>query len=62
MRWVDERLSQETPVPAITCSAVEGRRLLAVDGSVIREPGAITSTWCLHFAMNIGTLSCHAIR
>lgn len=62
LRWMSERLIQETPVPVMKSSVLEGRRLLAVDGSVIREPGAITSSWRLHYALDIGTLACHEIQ
>ena len=62
LRWMSERLIQEAPVPVMKCSALEGRRILAVDGSVIREPGAITSSWRLHYAMDIGTLACQEIQ
>lgn len=62
LRWMSERLIQETPVSAMKCSALEGRRLLAVDGSVVREPGAITAVWRLHYMMDIDTLSCQECR
>jgi hypothetical protein len=62
LRWMSERLIQETPVSAMKCSALAGRRLLAVDGSVVREPGAITAVWRLHYTMNIDTLSCQEMQ
>lgn len=62
LRWMSERLIQESPVPAMTGAALQGRRILAVDGSVIREPGAITSTWRLHYAMDINTLACQEVH
>jgi hypothetical protein len=62
LRWMSERLIQETPVSAMKCSALDGRRLLAVDGSVVREPGAITATWRLHYTMDIATLSCQEMQ
>jgi len=62
LRWMSERLIQETPVSAMKSSALEGRRLLAVDGSVVREPGAVTAVWRLHFTMDIDTLSCQKMQ
>jgi len=62
LRWMSERLIQESPIPVLGSSALLGRRILAVDGSVIREPGAITSTWRLHYAMDINTLGCHEVQ
>ena len=62
LRWMSARLIQETPVSAMKCSALKGRRLLAVDGSVVREPGAITATWRLHYTMDIATLSCQEMQ
>jgi len=62
LRWMSERLIHETPVSAMKCSALEGRRLLAVDGSVVREPGAIAAVWRLHYTMDIDTLSCQEMQ
>jgi hypothetical protein len=62
LRWMSERLIQETPETAVPCSALQGRRLLAMDGSVVREPGAVTSSWRLHYALDIGTLNCQDIQ
>jgi hypothetical protein len=56
--WISERLIEESPPAVMQCPALQGRRLLAVDGSVISEPGASTATWRLHYAMDIGTLRC----
>jgi len=58
LRWITEQLIQQAPIAAMQCPALQGRRLLAADGSVVTEPGAITSTWRLHYAMDIGTLRC----
>lgn len=56
--WITQQLIQQAPIAAMQCPALQGRRLLAADGSVVTEPGAITSTWRLHYAMDIGTLRC----
>lgn len=62
LRWMSERLIQESAIPVLETSALLGRRILAVDGSVIREPGAITSTWRLHYSMDINTLGCREVQ
>lgn len=62
LRWMSERLIQESSIPVLETSALLGRRILAVDGSVIREPGAITSTWRLHYSMEINTLGCREVQ
>jgi hypothetical protein len=38
--------------------ALAGRRILAVDGSDIREPGATGSSWRLHYALELPMLRC----
>lgn len=62
LRWMSERLISDTPVSAMKCSALDGRRLLAVDGSVVREPGAITAVWRLHYTLDIHTLNCQEMQ
>lgn len=60
--WITEQLIEQTPLPAMACPVLQGRRLLAVDGSVVAEPGAIAATWRLHYAMDIHTLSCCEVQ
>lgn len=60
--WITEQLIEQTPLPAMTCAALQGRRLLAADGSVVTEPGAIAATWRLHYTMDIRTLSCCEVQ
>jgi hypothetical protein len=60
--WITEQLIQQSPVVAMECPALQGRRLLAADGSVVAEPGAITSTWRLHYTMDISTLRCCEVQ
>jgi hypothetical protein len=62
LRWLSEHLIDETPAPAILDSALQGRRLLSIDGSVMCEPSASTSTWRLHYALDIRSLACHAME
>jgi hypothetical protein len=56
--WITQGLVEESADSARQCSVLQGRRLLAVDGSVVTEPGALSSTWRLHYMMDIGTLQC----
>jgi hypothetical protein len=60
--WITEQLIEQTPLPAMACPALQGRRLLAADGSVVTEPGAIGATWRLHYTMDIRTLSCCEVQ
>lgn len=60
--WITEQLIQQAPTMAMACPALQGRRLLAADGSVVAEPGAITSTWRLHYTMDISTLRCCEVQ
>lgn len=60
--WITEQLIAQTPLPAMVCPVLQGRRLLAADGSVVTEPGAIAATWRLHYTMDIRTLSCCEVQ
>lgn len=60
--WITEQLIQQSPVGVMQCPALQGRRILAADGSVVAEPGAITSTWRLHYTMDISTLRCCEVQ
>jgi hypothetical protein len=56
--WITEQLIKEAPNVTMRCPALQGQRLLAADGSVVTAPGAVTSTWRLHYTMDIVTLRC----
>lgn len=60
--WITEQLIAQTPLPAMVCPVLQGRRLLAADGSVVTEPGAIAATWRLHYTMDIRTLICCEVQ
>ena len=60
--WITEQLIQQSPVGVMQCPALQGRRILAADGSVVAEPGAITSTWRLHYTMDISPLRCCEVQ
>ncbi len=38
------------------------RRVRLIDGSTVSEPGATGSTWRLHYALNLATLSCDEVH
>ncbi|AZE93710.1 hypothetical protein C4J95_4268 [Pseudomonas orientalis] len=62
LAWITEQLIQQTPSVEMDCPALQGRRILAADGSVVTEPGAVTSTWRLHYTMQISTLRCCEVQ
>ena len=69
--WLAERLRQspelaaapscegESPLGALLAS---GRRLCAVDGSVVSEPGPTGSKWRLHYAISLPALQCQQVH
>ena len=59
LRWMTEQLITQAPAPILASSALTGRRLLAIDGSVVSEPRAVNATWRLHYYFDIHTLSCY---
>jgi len=58
LSWISERLIEEMPSEVMQSGALQGRRLFAVDSSVVTEPGAVSSTWRVHYKLDIGTLHC----
>lgn len=62
LRWISEQLIEASLSAEMRSPALQGRRMLAVDGSVISEPGANTANWRLHYAMDIGTLRCREVQ
>ena len=60
--WMTEGVIKESPSSVMQSSALQGRRLLAADGSIINEPGAINNSWRLHYVMDINTLRCHEVQ
>jgi len=56
--WLCESLIKERGTGAFAKGALANRRILAVDGSDIREPGAKGSSWRLHYALELPRLCC----
>ena len=64
--WLGQQLRQ---APELRCGTsasqsplLAGRRLYAVDGSVISEPGATGSQWRLHYAIALPDLRCQQVH
>jgi GNAT superfamily N-acetyltransferase len=59
--WITQQLTagmgqQQRQLP------LKARRIRLVDGSTVSEPGATGSTWRLHYALNLQTLSCDEVH
>jgi len=55
--WCTQELLRRH-LPTHRCAAPEsGLRFIAVDASIVKEPGATGSLWRFHYAMNLFTLS-----
>jgi hypothetical protein len=62
LRWITERLIEEEESVVMQCGPLKGRRVLAVDSSVVKEPGAVGKLWRLHYSMNIRSLRCEEVE
>lgn len=56
--WMTERLVKQTSDIYDIPTTISHRRLLAVDGCLVKEPGSPSPDWRLHYAMDIRTLNC----
>jgi hypothetical protein len=56
--WLCGQLVAQQTKGGFSQGALAGRRILAVDGSDIREPGATGSSWRLHYALELPQLRC----
>jgi len=56
--WLCAWFAGQRGAGGFTQGALAGRRMLAVDGSDIREPGAKGSSWRLHYALELPRLCC----
>lgn len=59
--WMVRELATEMALPSACTALLPGRRVRLVDGSSVCEPGATGSTWRLHYALNLHTLSCDEV-
>jgi hypothetical protein len=60
--WMAREMAAQMALPLTAHSLVPGRRVRLVDGSAVCEPGATGSTWRLHYALNLQTLSCEEVH
>lgn len=60
--WMTREMAAEMALTLSAQSQLPSRRLRLVDGSSICEPGATGSTWRLHYALNLHTLSCDEVH
>lgn len=60
--WMSREMAAGMALPLATQELLPGRRVRLVDGSSVCEPGATGSTWRLHYALNLHTLSCDEVH
>ena len=63
--WLGQRLRQSPELRqagALLASALGGRRVYAVDGSIVSEPGPTGSQWRLHYALGLPDLHCQQVH
>jgi len=61
-QWMAQELAASMQLPVASDALLPGRRVRLVDGSSVCEPGATGSTWRLHYALNLHTLSCDEVH
>jgi hypothetical protein len=61
--WMTREMAAGMALPlAAQGGLLAGRRVRLIDGSSVCEPGATGSTWRLHYALNLHTLSCDEVH
>ena len=55
-------MAADMALPLTAQALLPGRRVRLIDGSSVSEPGATGSTWRLHYALNLHTLSCDEVH
>ena len=60
--WMTREMAAGMALPLAAQTLLPGRRVRLVDGSSVCEPGATGSTWRLHYALNLHTLSCDEVH
>jgi len=61
-QWMAQELAASMSLLMGSDTLLAGRRVRLVDGSSVCEPGATGSTWRLHYALNLNTLSCDEVH
>ena len=60
--WMTREMAAGMALPQAGHAVLADRRVRLVDGSSVCEPGATGSTWRLHYALNLHTLSCDEVH
>jgi hypothetical protein len=60
--WMAREMAADMTMPLAAQALLPGRRVRLIDGSSVCEPGATGSTWRLHYALNLHTLSCDEVH
>src|SRR5438552_6482331 len=60
--WMAREMAADMAMPLAAQALLPGRRVRLIDGSSVSEPGATGSTWRLHYALNLHTLSCDEVH
>jgi hypothetical protein len=60
--WMVREMAAGMALPLSAQALLPGRRVRLIDGSSVCEPGATGSTWRLHYALNLHTLSCDEVH
>ena len=61
-QWMAQEMAAGMSLPLADGSPLQGRSVRLMDGSTVSEPGATGSTWRLHYALNLRTLSCDEVH
>jgi hypothetical protein len=60
--WMVRQMAAQAALPMGEHQLLAGRRVRLIDGTSVCEPGATGSTWRLHYALNLSTLSCDEVH
>jgi hypothetical protein len=60
--WMAREMASGMALPTAAQALLPQRRVRLIDGSSVCEPGATGSTWRLHYALNLHTLSCDEVH
>jgi len=61
-QWMAQDMATDMALSPATDALLPGRRVRLVDGSSVCKPGATGSTWRLHYALGLRTLSCDEVH
>ena len=62
LRWICAHLHSQNTALMLAGDALDGRRLLVADGSVVCEPRAVNATWRLHYMLDLRHMTCHEMH